>query len=881
MPEKPVGERRNRKDHSSGAQYDKSYRAFGAARGVKYFMHGVSDKNREKAGLRDFAVREDGSAMVIVLTIIFVMTTLGGITLLATLTNLRMSAKYTGWTAEYYALDRAAEDRVRRLDERLSQAEDYARLYIRGECYRIGDAAPAITGKPDTDINERAQNFIYNIWNNGVYQPSISSDSGGGDLTGGKPDILDETRYNSLFTRFNTEAFQRLYYFFAYRLLAADVKSGAFESVELTRMMAGYAGMLDNYSADPEGMKVVIDVDDGEEEYAKHVRAVAYVTAPIFGYETKAENIPFRANPLWSGALTARGSIKFESGQGINGSGMPSDGGSASGGGMATGTGLESGGGAVSGGLASGGGVTRVYGDVSAVDFNEFYIDQNDWASLEGNEFGIACAGAAVEIYGNVYSRGDLHVIDDGGRITVSRYKDGYDAGYRAGLFGNTLFFDTSTVPVMIQRYSQPDGGSWDRDFIPFFYRDNYGGNVYCNNLSISEGVRGASILIDNGPLREGGVRDGAPGVVWTLDDVHNGGFDSRISIKGNLIGLSSDAAFDDHTASSAVINSHYDSGIIELMGAIIVPGVAFMKFDGVNDLMDEDTFFETAQSVSAENPEILNAYMRKPSFEPDGLYYYDRYALNTERGMSDFFLVHYETLAEKARHVVSNLAGRAPLTGIVVGDAPEGYTRGAAFMGSADGTNMMYGPPGFGEIESYRELINYASNYLAYSEIKDSLKAAYKAKTESFGTKGYKFGDFIKLSSILDPSGKLYPGIDDAISFFAGDSVLELDGERGGIVYCAAAMDGSLPKLTIRGDGIFRGSIICEGDIVFEGSPTIYYDEKLIAKILLSHQEIRGFFSPGEMGETSYVRVMSVAQNMKKITGDRYRLADWAEWQE
>ena len=782
------------------------------------------------------AQNDSGAAMIIVLTIIFVMTTLGGVALLATMTNLRMSAKYAGWTSEYYALDNEAEKKLSLLDGRLFEAESYAYEYMRTECYRIGEGAPAITGTASTDVTEKAQVYIYNSWYSGVYIPSLAEIGADG------AEILDETRYNSLFARFNGEFFQRLYYYFSFRLINRDVKDGIFDRVELSPVMAGFAGMLDNYGCDPDGMKVFIDVSDGKDEYAKHLNVSALVTAPVFGYETRIEDVPFKANPIWTGALTARGSIRFGGG--------------------------------------GGGGVIRVYGDVNAVDYNEFYIDQNDWASLEGNEFGVASAGAAVEIYGNVYSRGDLHVIGDGGSITVRRYSGNFTADYKKNLFGNTLFFDTSPVPVPIQRFTQPDGGAWTQEFIPYFYRDSPGGNVYCNNLGINENVRGASISIENGPIR-GGEYDGMSGVVWTFDDVQNDGLDSRIKIDGNLIGVSSDATFDDHTASSAVINTNYDSGVIELAGAVVMPGTAFMEFDGVNDMMDENTFFETAESVSATNTAILNAYMEKPSYDPGVLYFYDRYSLRTERGMSDFFLVHYEALSDMARHLVSGLSGRIPKTGIITGENLEGYTRGAVIAEGADGVRRMFGPPGFGEIDGYGEIINYARNYFAYSEIKDSLKTAYKLKTESLGAAGHKFGDFIKLSALLDPSGTLYPELEKAITFFVGDCELDLSEDMSGIVYCASAMDGSLPTLTVRGGGSFRGTIICEGDIRVEGAPEIRYDEKIISKILLYNPAIRDFFSPGEMGETSYVRIMGVAQGVKKLVKERYKVSGWTQWQE
>ena len=797
------------------------------------------------------AARDEGAALIMVLTIIFVMSALGGVALLATMTNLKMSVKYSGWTAEYYALDRAAEERLGLLDGRLSEAEGYAYEYMRSQSYLAGDEVPSITGDSETDISKRAQELIFNSWFAEVYEPSLASVEEGG------VELLDEDRYNSLFIHFNNEFFQRLYYYFSYLLIARDVKNGVFESVEMTPAMMGYAGMRENYIHDPNGMTVVIEVSDGLYIYAKHVSLNVHVIAPVFGYETRTEDVPFTANPIWTGALTARGSIKFGAG-GVSNS-------------YAEGAGRSGG---------AGGDVIRVYGDVSAIDYNEFYTDQNDWVATEGNEFGVSSAGAAVEIYGNVYTRGDLHVTGDGGSINVRRYLAGFSNDYKKGLFDNTLFFDTTPVPVMIQRYTQPEGGFWGRDFIPYFYRDHPGGNVYCNNLTIEENVRDASIVIENGSAG-GGANNGIIGVVWTLDNVNNRGSGSRIAIEGNLIGLSSDAVFDDYTSSSAVINTNYDNSVIELNGAVVMPGAAYMKFDGVNGIKDENTFFETAESLTASNTAIINAYMEKPNYDPGVLYYFNRYMLRTERGVSDVFLVHYESIIDKTRHLISRLSGKIPDTGVVLGESLEGYTRGAAIAADAFGNKLLFGPPGFGEMEGYREIAHYADNYLAYMEIKDSLKTAFESKTESLGTSGYNFGDFVKISAVLDPYGRLYPELEGTITFLKGDSVLEIDGERSGIIYCAAMMNGSLPKLTLTGDGSFRGTIICEGDIEIHGGLTIEYDEKLISKILLYHPEIREFFSPGEMGETSYVRITSIAHGVKKLVKDRYKVIDWKQWQE
>jgi hypothetical protein len=888
------------------------------------------------------AGREDGVAMIMVLTIIFVMSTLGGIALLSTLSNARMGAKFADWTREYYELDALAEDRLQLLDSLLIRAEAYAFAYMSGEHYRQGGPAPAITGDGATELTEKAAHYVYSAWYNGVYSPSLSG-------AGTDAELLDEGAYNSLFPKFNDEFFQRLYYYYAYRLISREVEAGSLLSVELTPAMEGFAGMLDGYAAGEGGMKVTIDVSDGQSEYAKHVAAEAYVTSPRFGYGTEYEDAPFKVNPAWANAIAAGGSIVFGGqtaamaadavatgavaiaadaaatgaaaiaadaaaiaaagaggGAGAGGDGWDwagAGGGTGAGAGLAAGAEAGAGAGA---GIAQGGAQTvAIYGDVASQDANEYYPDLNGYATPEGNRNGIASDGAQVSIYGNVYSRGDVHVTGSGGSISVYRYQDGFGSEYKKNAYGNTLYLDTSVLPAMAQRYTQAEDGAWGRAFIPFFYRDWLGGNVYCNSLAIEENVDGALIAAHNGPAGAGagagavgtdGVdgaygsygsygADGASvpaGTVWTLDDVQNSGRNSTISIDGNLIGISSDASFGDHTASSAVINTYYDSSRIVLGGAVVMPGTAFIRFDGLNDLFEEGTFFETAESVTASNSGILRAYMEKPAVEPESIYYYDRFVLNTERGPSDFFLVNYDVIGDKVSHLARSLSGRIPDTGIVVGDSLEGYARGAIIAEKSSGEKIMLGGPELGELGDYSVMGNYAQNYLAYSEIKDSLRAAFSAKTESLGTSGFALRDLVDPQAVMaSPLGGVREGLEGAITYLVGDSVLDLSEDMSGIVYCAADALGGLPTLTIAGDGVFRGAIICEGNVAITGSPTIRHDESLIAKLILFYPGVQAFFKPGEMGDSSYVRILRMSQGAEKIKKERYALAGWREWQE
>ena len=89
------------------------------------------------------------------------------------------------------------------------------------------------------------------------------------------------------------------------------------------------------------------------------------------------------------------------------------------------------------------------------------------------------------------------------------------------------------------------------------------------------------------------------------------------------------------------------------------------------------------------------------------------------------------------------------------------------------------------------------------------------------------------------------------------------------------------LPALRISGSGTFYGAIICEGDVFVEGTPTIQYDEAAIARAVLLYPQVKAFFAPGEQGAASHVRVMRVAQGAKKVSGERFELVSWLEWQE
>ena len=827
---------------------------------------------------------ERGASLVIALTIIFVLSTLGGIALLATASNMRMGSAVADWTSEYYELDKAAEDALAFVDGILMEAERFAYAYMRDELYREGDTAPSMPGDVAVglgdvavELSDKAQHYIHNRWLSEVFLPSAIDADG---------EAIDMEAYDSRFPRFHEEFFQRLYFYCAHRILtrvsSGDANGGLDIAVEMSPSMAGYAGMLDSGAFEEGGMAIGIDVSDPDGGgHAKHVAVRLHVAAPRFGLATEVDDMPFRANPVWTNAVTAKGIVTFA--------------GSSS--------------------------RVRVVGDVAAQDYNEYYPAFGDFVSLSGNAYGVAVAGAVVDIYGNVYTRGDFHVTESGGMVSVSRYPPGLPVAYKTNAHQNTLFFDTSPMPALIQRYVQLESEEWQRAFIPFFYRDSLGGNVYCNNLAIEAGVVGGSIQVNNGrDARLSGGQDAssAAGVVWTLDDVQNDGASSSIVIDGNLIGLSSEAAFADHMSSSAVVNAGPGSSVIRLGGAAVVPGTAFMRFDGVNDQTGEDVYFETAESVTADEPSIMRAYAEPPVYDAGVPYYFDNYLLRSPHGAASFFLVHYDVMADQARHIIRNLAGRAPATGVVIPGSLEGYARGAVFAQGEAGEPKMFGAPGVaadtGHVPGFEEIANYSQNYMAYSEIRDSLKTAFRSKTEALGTDGRTIERLVDKAAIVDDAGMPKPGLPESFMYIAGDGELRIEGEMHGIVYCAAAVDADadadtgtdeaakgaadeaakgavgadgadnasgMPTLRVTGAGEFYGTIISEGDIVIDGALTIQYDEDAIARTVLMHPQVKAFFAPGEQGAASYVRVVRISQSAQKISSARYILDSWLEWQE
>jgi hypothetical protein len=78
-----------------------------------------------------------GSALLLVISVILLLTMFATVSLFASLTNMRMSSRYSDWSKEYFASDSGLEEAISRIDAQLKTAETYAGDYMKEKYYRL------------------------------------------------------------------------------------------------------------------------------------------------------------------------------------------------------------------------------------------------------------------------------------------------------------------------------------------------------------------------------------------------------------------------------------------------------------------------------------------------------------------------------------------------------------------------------------------------------------------------------------------------------------------------------------------------------------------------------------------------------------------------
>ncbi len=753
-----------------------------------------------------------GAAAVMVLSVILLLTVLGIVALLAAMSNVKMGARYARWSEEYYALDALAEERVESYEKSLARAERLAQTYLQNSFY-ITAALPtvdAVNDEPNVQelkgaLPAQVQSILFARW----------------DLSVESIDIRDKDAYNSALKKYMEESFQILYYYFASKSLPdtyteADLTARGLRYKDtVTRTGLDYRE-LDTMSFDPDDdwerlipaatedarISLRIAVEELPAEAGDKIRKLIArldVVRPEYVVGTKQKSVPYQGNPIWTYALAADEGIAF-----------------------------------------TGGGAAQVYGDLfSAASDQPAVIPEGVLNS------GIRTTGADVEVYGNVYSRGDLHVTGNGGSISVFPYSATVPV-HKYNMFGeSTLCFDSNAVTMSFSQYTESGVTGIPPEVrpIPLVYNDHTGGNVYSNNLSVESNVLNGSISVS--------------GLAMTQDDVQMDGKKSEIVINGNYIGINSAAVGGNPNASSSVINNQPvgdDASAIELLGNFIIPGTAFIKFDG-------NVYYQTAESASGKNPDIFLAY--SDPYEGSVAFAYDSYTL-TEGGLTDtyglvsgvapvtnpsdkgFFQTRNQSLLDA---LIGFFSTGNLKSGVRVNNDVEGYMLGAVIAENSSGNSVIYS-------KNNDDALKYMVNRTAYNTMSGALSDIFDVKTRHLGAGGgWTIESLVQKGGVTDSSPSTMLSIpagatDNEFYYFSGDVTLSLQNAASrfnGILYC----DGNV---TLQGAGQIRGSIISGGSITVDcsGGITIYNDENVIEGLLANEQKIRNFFSPAGLNLAS-----------------------------
>lgn len=503
-------------------------------------------------------------------------------------------------------------------------------------------------------------------------------------------------------------------------------------------------------------------------------------------------------------------------------------------------------------------------------------------ASGEPYESGLTVFNnTTVDIYGNVYTAGNVQAVSiregNGGTLRVHTSETGSSGvsyNYKKAIYGNEYLHENHYAYDIDIEYTADQGAG--AGSIPFVFKDSVDqGNVYCESLEVAEGVEWATLQVD--------------GNLWTMDDIQMDGQRSLIRVgttetsggevraRYSYIGLNPFSDENDPNKSSSVINNFPffgdgtpNSSII-LNSNFLVPGVAFYHF---YDSDGNNKFYKSIESATARtmNPtSIINAYVDTAGA---GGYF------NLEG--DEFRLIPEENDPQRnaLTQFVNDIDGvytnvRSNLTN------PAGYVAGVALIEKASGAKatVYTHNPGM-DTPGAVSLDGSNNNQIAFSKVtfENKIFRLHTAKTKMLGkyvgtydpdAAPIDFGDLVHRDMLLSM------GLSDIVRIPSRGTLNINPGSGGvtsGIVYCAGDM-------TIRGDGTeFKGAIICEGDVTIEGDVRITYDEDVIRRKLRYSEKLRTFFSKGEMGDKLFDIHEYSTTSGERVNVKRYRIPAWKE---
>ncbi|CAM2831679.1 DUF2572 domain-containing protein [Hathewaya histolytica] len=417
-----------------------------------------------------------GSSLIMVLVVTLLIITLGSVSLSMSLSNVRMSSKVKGYNEDYYNLEDFAANMLEDLDKKLKECEEQALDYFKKELYRQERSDTNVEPVSNFKNPSSNQKFIYSRWKNSVSKATIIPGT----------EIHNTQAYDEKFEKFFNEAFNRIYYSYAQKKLEGFKYPSEEEKVpndmdlELTlRNSKDFSRVGENDDWDKMGLtsgdfKISFTIKGKE---GKKLSGDVAIIPPHYNTLKKEQYKTLRPNPIWTNALVAGGTMRFESRSNYN-----------------------------------------IYGDVISMEENK--------KDTTGIYFGDR---SKLRLHGNLITSNNIALYGDSHNITIDR-TSGIITKAKEKVFNNNYGFDDQNRGIY-PNFTNPrpheivedSPNPYKKNSIPLLFDDIIGGNVYCNLFSTS--TTNAKIQMRN---------------IMVKDRVKVNGANNSVKINNLLIGTGS-----------------------------------------------------------------------------------------------------------------------------------------------------------------------------------------------------------------------------------------------------------------------------------------------------------------------------------------------------
>lgn len=792
-------------------------------------------KGQDMTILKARRKRQRGSAIITVLVVIFVLTMLGTVALIAGYSNVAMGSNYRQWSEDWFKADMNAERILKTADEAMRLAEKDAYAYFQNEWYAI-DPSGTWNEADMRNLTVREQTHFHD-------QYALCPDP-----------IEDTAGYQTFMTDFVNAGFPKIQQVYArHRLsewIVASTEANLLDAFLVASPGSGFQELVAPVGGDPipawtafdaEPDNLVLALRVMQEDAVKKTRQVLDIrvaVAPTVVENVVAETLQrsVRGNPVWANAMTAGGTIRVLDGMSVT-----------------------------------------ISGDVASTAVDETSLSLHDNSELAVN--------------GNLYAAGNVQMVGHGGTLELASH-DQTDS-FKNRMFGqNGHFFD-----VVSTLYDAGGIGQivFDptADVLDWFPNDTRGGTFLADNLLlVGDGntaiIHGIAMTSDDVQI------DGKDCHVSLL-----GGSDGAdtsaayVGIQSRGSEISSNSV--DPNNSSSIINNYPDVGLgggssVTIDGGVVVPGIIHFAFKDKIDaagasLTVGTAYYASAESVSGKSINMFNLYQVNPEEAEhkagDPLDMYSHLLDFGDGTMVPYYLKdntdgagNVDTSALMAwitdpsqNPAISELSGSYD-TGIHNDGSQTGYTLGFFVTD----TDIFYGSA---SVVNVTPLNWFTKNRDAYEQKSTQLAAIFHARTQRLGVDRVAHADSDQISDFVG-SGTGLSSTGPLMRYFDTDALVDVNATPSGILYCRG-------NLTLQGSGTFTGTIICEGDITIGGNIDIVQSDAMVYRTISGAPAVEDFFEPG----TVFVEDTAAGECYMPVTvwsigtmrvQKRYDVLEWRE---